>query len=46
MLLVLFIAAVAALAPSAVAAEEDPRLVVEAYYAAIDTGDCHTAYLL
>ncbi|PRD44022.1 hypothetical protein C5748_09305 [Phyllobacterium phragmitis] len=46
MLLVLFVAAFAAQAPSAVAAEEDPRRVVEAYYAAIDRGDYHTAYLL
>lgn len=46
MLLVLLVAAVAVLTPPAIAAEEDPRHVVEAYYAAIDRGDYRTAYML
>ncbi|YBV95253.1 hypothetical protein M1D80_16645 [Phyllobacteriaceae bacterium JZ32] len=46
MLLVLLVAAVAVLSPPAIAAEDDPRQVVEAYYAAIDRGDYRAAYLL
>jgi hypothetical protein len=42
----LLIAAVAALGSSVAVAEEDPRRAVEAYYAAIDKGDYHGAYLL
>ncbi|MEN2980834.1 hypothetical protein WG924_26960 [Tistrella sp. 25B02-3] len=46
MLPALIFAAIAAVVPSVVAAEEDPRCVLDAYYAAIDRKDYRAAYLL
>ncbi|GGA87792.1 hypothetical protein GCM10011491_14420 [Brucella endophytica] len=46
MLRALLFAALVLLAPSVATADEDPRRVVEAYYAAIDKGDYQSAYQL